>query len=460
LSAEQIDTLDQKSLLATASSDYPVTPGDIYGLSYLKIMVPDSIKCFVDNDYTINLGVIGKFSLRGMLFNEAKALVEKRVEDAYLGSKPSFSIKSTGLFLVKIDGEVPVSQNVQAWGLTRLSEIVNASKTSYASIRDVSVVDFQGNERHYDLFKASRYGDFSQDPYVRPGDNIHLKKYSRIVTINGEIRRPGKYELLDTESLKDLIEVYGGGFTENANTERISVVSDFDRPSHIGALKELDYASASEFQLSNNSTTTVPSIQDILPCVYFEGAVVSSKEVSTLQVSQRITYSFIPKETLGHAVLNIKNRFSTVSDLKNAYILRDDSKINIDISAFLYSNDYSKDLPLEKNDVVVVPFRQFFVTVSGAVLSPSRYPYVPERDWSYYIGLAGGFNIDLNANQSIIITDVHGSKKSKYAPIEPEDTITADTNGFWYYFGKFATVMSVLASTYTVYSYLKSIVTQ
>ena len=76
----------------------------------------------------------------------------------------------------------------------------------------------------------------------------------------------------------------------------------------------------------------------------------------------------------------------------------EDLRIHEDLSKFLYSTDFSSDMPLEQADVVLVPFRQFFVSVAGAVNLPARYPFVPDRTWEYYVSLAGGFNEDKDSH--------------------------------------------------------------
>jgi len=86
------------------------------------------------------------------------------------------------------------------------------------------------------------------------------------------------------------------------------------------------------------------------------------------------------------------------------------------------------------------------VSVAGAVTTPGRYPYIPGRDWEYYIGLAGGFIVDKNFNQTVTIKDLNGKVMKKSDPIAPETTITAATNSFTYYFGKYSPVITVLLS--------------
>ena len=743
--SDQSDKREARALLALSTSDYPVTPGDVLSLSFLKIATPDTINCVIGSNYELNLGLFGLVDARGKTFRELKTLVEKKVGDAYKDSNPSLLIRSTGSFQVKLEGEIPAATVVDAWGLTRLSEIVQANKSSHASIRKVRVISASGQSKvfdlfrfsryadytqnpyvrpgdrvvfenagrlvsiggevyrpdtyelvdgdglkeclsdyamgllptaqadhaylskkgsvvdkdggiyffdasqvssssntnleifdgdkiivptresflpvvyfegavnagettvkaengvsvasappqttvvrrlykpgdmlgrmlrdiapqfqpdadlhraflvrknrpeilpvdvekllyaydaksdipleaedriviprgtldvflsgevtkstwinstnlprlsitiapyltkyssirdiivqgrtggiqHYDLFKAERLGDISQDPYILPGDAIVVSKLKRSVGITGEVKRPGVYQLLDGENLKDLVSFYAGDFTVLANTQRITIVSEISASENLGKMAFLDYNKDLGYCPKDADSIVVASMKDLLPAVYFEGAIQANqanqanqniKDISTLQTSQKVTYPFVPGESLAHAVQTLREQFSAVSDLANAYILRSSQKIPVNINRFLSDKDYSNDMPLEKDDIIIIPFRQFFVSVSGAVRIPGRYPYIADRSWEYYIGLAGGFNDDVNANEALKIVDVKGHTKTKSDPIEPEDTLTAQSNSFFFYLGRVASIVSVLASALTAWIYVQSLV--
>ena len=79
-----------------------------------------------------------------------------------------------------------------------------------------------------------------------------------------------------------------------------------------------------------------------------------------------------------------------------------------------------------------IPFKLYYVTVSGAVHAPGRYPYIPDRGWEYYIALACGFEKSRNSKDAIIITDSQGNKMKKGDAILPETTIEAKSNRMSY----------------------------
>jgi protein involved in polysaccharide export with SLBB domain len=115
----------------------------------------------------------------------------------------------------------------------------------------------------------------------------------------------------------------------------------------------------------------------------------------------------------------------------------------------LYDSGYRSHYFVERNDTLIIPFRQYFVTVAGAVAVPGRYPYIPDREWDYYVALAGGFTRERNSFESVTIKDINGKKMKKADAILPETIITAKTNAPLYYFNQYAPVVTTILSLFT-----------
>ena len=353
-----------------------------------------------------------------------------------------------GSMYVFISGEVTKSTWAGITGLTRLRDIVMPLLTRYSSVRDVKVISEDGTEKVYDLFKAERYGDLSQDPFLRPGEKILVSELSYMVTIQGEVKRPGSYQLLPDEGLAELLEVYALGFSEKANPSRLGLIRYQSDKDPVGEKIQFDYTKFPNLPLRLYDIVTVPSIQELLPVVWFEGAIGVTTAGASPETSQRAAYTYMPGETVAQAALANRKLFSAVSDISKAYLLRTDgSKLAVDLGRFIYNYELNGDVELKPGDTIIVPFRQFFVSVSGAVKSPGRYPYIPDRTWEYYVGLAGGFDTDRNANQKLMIYDANSNKVAfSGRVIQPEDNIEAASNSFLYGFGKVSAILTTILS--------------
>lgn len=446
---------DQRSLYAMTAEFYPVTPGDVYSLSYLVGLDSVSTNVIVQSDYFINLSIFGSVDCRGLSFNQLKVLVELKVSEIYPRSMPQFLIGSPGVFQVQIKGEVITSTFFEGWSLTHLSEIINGYLTAYSSIRDIEIINKEGKSNRYDLYKAQRTGDLDQNPHLHIGDTIIVHPYKRSVQVAGQVKRAGTYQLLDGETLESLISVYGAGTTPAADLKHTRITrTSVDIP---GSQPETIYldgtaAGAQKYELRDQDLVYISSTGEYLGSMTFEGALTltaEEKQASGGVISYaRVTYRFTEGEKLSTALKNIQTRFNPDSDLKAAYLLRKDAgaSVALNLENILYRYNEAEDFVLARDDRIIIPFKQNFVHVYGAVNGPGVYPWMPTRDYMHYVLAAGGFNIDANAGKAVIIRDRNGKAKSKTDPIEPEDSIYAQSNNAWYVIGRIGIVTGIVAS--------------
>ncbi|MCR5724806.1 MAG: SLBB domain-containing protein [Treponema sp.] len=450
--------------LAMSVPNYPVTAGDVYTLAFAAGTTPVTYSIAVDSTYKIRVANLGVLNVRGLTYNQLKAQVDALVSRNYPMGGMQFVLTSPAVFLVSISGEVKTAMEKKAWALTRLSSFVTASLTDYSSTRQVTVVSDTGESKDYDLYKAQNDGDFSQDPYLRPGDKIVITRIDRKVMINGAVERPGTYEILTGENLKDLIEMYGHGLTPLADTSRIELYRTLTGSAGAGEKSYLSKAQIDEnFPLLCYDEVTIGSYADLSPTVVVEGAVwenPDTMEKSTAETSNRIIAAFNSGEDYAYFVRRNRNWFTAVSDVSNAYIIREKKIIPIDLSLMLYDASYYANVTMQEHDTLIVPFRQYFVTVAGAVTSPGRFPYIPDRGFEYYVGLAGGFDRTKNKRKSVDILTFDGQKLGKKDTILPETTITANVNSGLYYFNQYApvltTLLSILATSLSAWAVINS----
>ena len=463
IDTEEEEVFNTYLMLARSSADYRVTPGDAYMLVYAIGNNQITYPIVVDSSYRIRVSNLGIVNGAGKTFLQLKNEVEAIVTNNYPLSGVQLVLRQPAFFNVHVRGEVRKSGEVSVWALSRLSSLLNEdNQTSYSSVRDVTVRSSNGQTRVYDLFNAQRLGDLSQDPYLRPGDVITLNRVKRIVTINGSVERPGTYQLLDGENIKELIEYYSSGFTADADRTRIEMIRLVNNEEIAGAKLFLAASDLeANFPLENMDSITIPSTTQLQAVMFVEGAAGNRGASQNLTASSRLIERFNHGETYASLVRRNIGWFSEVSDTQNAYIIRGLQRIPIDLNLALYDATYRGNDLVHENDVLVIPFRQYFVSVAGAVAIPGRYPYIPDRDWEYYIGLAGGFVPGRNTNNSITIVDLNGRRMNKTDIITPETTITANTNHFLFYFNQYApvitTTLGVLSTALTVYLTYRSL---
>jgi polysaccharide biosynthesis/export protein len=443
---------DERRVYAMATADYPVTPGDVYRLTYVYSSEVSSMSVSVDSQYSVNLSQFGDVNARGLTLVELRQRVAKTVLARYPGSGPQLSVEAVGVFQVYVKGEVTAAGWVPAWGLSRLSGIVKDRLTPYSSIRDVEVAAGAAGAT-YDLFQASRFGRQELDPYVGPADTVVVHRRSREVSVAGEVERPGSFQLLTGDGLKELLQVYGGGYTRLADAAHVQIT----RWDLRGATGETLYVDAeslpSPVELRDMDVVRVPSMKERLPVVYFEGAIASAGSPSSpgADTFSRVWYPFVDGELLSSAVSALYARFGSGSDIDHAFVIRGDTaeKIPVDLRRLVQDRGSSQDLPLRPFDRIVIPFRKFVVTVSGAVARPGQYPYLPDRSWRYYVELAGGFDPARHVGEDVVVTDAADRRQPAGRVIEAEDKVNVPTNNFFYTAAPVIQIVGVLAAVAT-----------
>jgi protein involved in polysaccharide export with SLBB domain len=542
----QREDITANSQLALSSPDYLVTAGDIYTLSYSANGTPVTYRITVDSSYRIRISNLGVINAAGRTFRQLKNDAESIVSNNYPLSGVQLVLSQPGIFRVFVNGEVNAAAEISTWALARLSSLTG-HMTAYASLRNVTVKSNNGQERNYDLFKAERIGDLSQNPYLRPDDIITFNRFERRVTIEGAVERPGTYQILTDEHLKDVIETYANGFTYLADKSRMGLVrftgsssvsgntillkeSDVEEnyvlrnydiitipnitetrpvvttermerritlegavrrpgtydllpnenlrdlitvygdglnpladPTRINIVRYVNSSFTSgekinigqdeinnNYRLENYDTVFIPSITQLRPVFFVEGAIRNpGAEVGEPSASYRIVADYNTGEYYSTVVRANRDWFTAESDTQNAYILRNEERIPINLNPILYDVNFHIEIRIEENDTLIIPFRQYFVSVSGAVASPGRYPYIPDRDYEYYVSLAGGFLPAQNASEAVNIRDMNGKRLKKTDIITPETIITAKSNHFLFYFNQVAPVITTVLSVVT-----------
>ena len=106
----------------------------------------------------------------------------------------------------------------------RLASAITAAggPTEQASIRSVILMRGGQTIDTLDMYKYLTQNDQYQNPEVKDGDVIFFPLAERMVTIFGQVFRPGKYEIKPGERLMDLV-IMAGGFTPIATREDIKI---------------------------------------------------------------------------------------------------------------------------------------------------------------------------------------------------------------------------------------------
>lgn len=437
--------------------DYPATPGDVYDIYILTSINQDkTISGFVDTNYDIDLSFIGDVNVRGLKYTEVQDKLKTKIGNAYPGSIVNVVMRATGKFKITLLGEVTNAQIIDTKGVNTLSEVIENKTTPYASIRNIEIRSEDGSLNTYDLFKFQRYASKKNNPFLRPNDVITLRPYEKKISIQGEVKRPGTYELINGDSLYDVINIYGDGFNKNAVKTEIQIkrFTDIDGEYSDSTLfVNGETQELKNIKLHDGDQVTIKNRLDYISKVTIQGAI-SPKEEPTSDagnsVSNRIPVTITSGSRVSTAIKDMNATFNLTSDLEKAFVLRDGEKIEINIKSILEQVSHEDDIILENKDIIIIPFRQLKVFVAGSVNKAGTVPFIENRNARYYIGLAGGFNLKENFFRSYSIRNVYGEKVKGNSIIQPEDAIWVNKDHPIAYLEEYAGYITAIITTFFV----------
>ena len=167
-----------------------------------------------------------KITLKGLSYQQAKALLESRYQEY-------FNFKSEN-FEVTIDYSRTITVNILGEAMESGSFNVPATNTAFnalaaaggpsdiGSVRKIKLLHPGGTSKQVDIYKMMLDPSVVNDFFLENNDYIFIPVAEKLVEVEGAVRRPYIYELIQGEGLKKLI-YYAGGFNENAIQSNIQI---------------------------------------------------------------------------------------------------------------------------------------------------------------------------------------------------------------------------------------------
>lgn len=372
--------------------NYRLGPGDeviidIWGAN------EDNIREIISPEGSIMVTQIGPVYLNGLTVAEAGKKIRGIFARKYAGvsgehpeSEVQVTLGQIRTILIHVMGEVEVPGTYR---LTSFASVFHAlymagGVTRIGTLRNVEVLRNGRRFAVLDVYDFIFGGKFSNDIRLEEGDVILVAPYGKLVDVKGKVKRPMFYEAKAGESLQTLID-YAGGFAGDAYTREVRVVRRSGREHEFFSVPAASFAS---FVLENGDEVEVDAVLDrFANRVEVRGAVLRPGMYELCDDMNTVGKLVARAEGLK------EEAFLTRALL---YRERDDlllRMIAVDLAGIL--NGTASDVPLQRNDVLVIPSRHDLqeegpFTIGGQIARPGEYPYVENMTLEDLIMQAGG----------------------------------------------------------------------
>lgn len=360
---------------------------DIWGASQSTIqetISPDG------NIYVENLGPV---HLSGLTVTQANNYLKKQLGQIYSsisGDEPESNIRlslaQNRTIQVHVMGEV---ENPGTYTMSSFATIFNAlyqagGVNEVGTLREVKVYRNDKMVATYDVYDFILNGNSDMGIRLEDNDVVSVDAYKNLVSVTGNVKRPMYYEVLDNETLEQLMK-YAGGFAGNAYKEDVRLIRNGKREREIYTLNTAEQQS---FILADGDSVSVDSIMpsfanmvEVKGAVYRPGQFQMDGRVNTVKQLIECAGGLKDDAFMNRAILNRRNPNNTMENLA----------INLEE----LMSGKAADVALRKNDVLLVP--SLFdvqevqtVTIFGEVAFPGTYEYVENMSVEDFIVNAGG----------------------------------------------------------------------
>lgn len=265
----------------------------------------------------------------------------------------------------------------------------------------------------FDLGKLMR-GEIADIPLKREDIitiiNLKSLREKRIIIIEGEVNKAGKFDYLEGLTVADVI-VLANGFTDGASNAKIEL-SRRVKDDTTGLGKEQNVR-IEEFEIDKNLKINTEDARVILQP--FDKIYVRK---SPRYENQKSVY--IDGEVNYPGAYTIKDKTQRITDLielagglkdnafpKGANFSRDSTKIAIDLSVIIQNPSVTENILMLDGDRIFIPRELQTVKLSGELLNPISVAYRPNQSLKNYISQAGGFT-DKAAKRKVFVRNANG----------------------------------------------------
>ena len=222
-------------------------------------------------DGTILFPEIGSVSVVGETFGEVKEKLSNLINQSYIGVQIDLSIKNLSAKKITIVGAVksPGTYLVNPFSTISSALAYSGGISEIGTLRDIKLIRNNGRIFTFDLYNLLINADRSDDITIEAGDTILINAASQFVDLTGSINRPAIYEVIESETLEDLIN-FGLGFKPTSNKSKISL-STLDLQN-----KKLNQTETDDLSINIrniDSVTVFDYISEVNSNIYVSGAV-------------------------------------------------------------------------------------------------------------------------------------------------------------------------------------------
>jgi protein involved in polysaccharide export with SLBB domain len=369
--------------------NYVLGPGDelqisVYGVQEFSASVP------VTTEGKVTIQYVGQIPVSGMTIEAATQKIKgaiARVYSTVASGQSQVGISLSRIRTIKVT--IIGSRQPGNYSISSLATVYNAlflggGPGKNGTYRNIELLRNNKLYKKIDIYNFLVNGNQSDNVGLKDNDVIRIPAYSQRVTVEGQVKRPGIFEMKSGETFKDLL-AFASGFNEFAYTASVNVLQKTSKDFKVKDIKAAEYGSYRP--LSGDVFRVSKILNRFENRIKIEGAVFRPDIYSFyegMRISDLIGQADGLKED---AYTNRATIVRTKADLTTEVT-------NVNLAKAL-AGDEEANITLKKEDVVTVysilDFKEDYkITIDGEIKKPGVYEYHENLTLNDLLVQAGG----------------------------------------------------------------------
>jgi polysaccharide biosynthesis/export protein len=478
---------DLKSMLQTPSTIVPalegpvdpdkyfVGPSDVFSVN-IWLSLPINFSITVTPEGTLIVPTIGEIRVADLTLSEAKKKVINVIKKKYLSGDPSVTLLSPRQISVTVTGAVRYPGKYVLYATDRVDKAVTEAniiteanklrqvdnlsnlEERFQSKRNIRLVRRSGEVVRIDIPKYFASKDAQYDQLLREGDQVFVPRIDskkNVFGVYGGVNVQGSFELVEGEHLLDAIEL-AYGLTRRAKADSILLYRY-----NVGSGKQIvsvhDFWNMTLDSLKNPALVAgdrvvvqeQPDVREDYKVIVdgevkYPGTYPLSKDSTKLSTVVEWCGGFTEYASLASAQVYrftvsredveleklLSQRGSITPEDSSYYLLESElhmrhEVVNVDFKKLFVNKDSSEDVYLRNGDYLSVPSIRKTIYVFGQVTNPGNVPFVPGKDYEYYIQKCSDYTENARKGDVMII------KRSTRQWLAPGETKIEEGDYVW-----------------------------
>lgn len=235
----------EPNLKIASPTNYILGPGDelqvsVFGVQEYNATIAVSV------EGKISIQNVGQLAVSGLTFEAASQKIKSAIAKVYstvASGQSQVGITLSRIRTIKIT--LIGSKQPGNYSISSLATVYNAlflggGPNTNETYRNIELLRNNKVVQKIDIYNFLVNGNQQDNVGLKDNDVIRIPAYTKRVVLEGEVRRPGIFEMKDGETFQDLLK-FASGFNDLAYKASVNVVQKTDKEFKVADIKQTEF---------------------------------------------------------------------------------------------------------------------------------------------------------------------------------------------------------------------------